>query len=75
MQLCMKTDPQGKVPVNRVVKTFASGRRDTKDVIKYLDDLELRNRTEKGKVSSDIIQGYFDVHRLVKIVIVLFSIL
>lgn len=51
MQLCMKTDPQGKVPVNRVVKTFASGKKDTKDVIKYLDDLELRNKTEKGKVS------------------------
>ncbi|XP_052119903.1 1-phosphatidylinositol 4,5-bisphosphate phosphodiesterase isoform X1 [Frankliniella occidentalis] len=49
MQLCMKTDPLGKVPVNRVVKTFASGRRDTRDVIKYLDDLELRNKTEKGK--------------------------
>ncbi|XP_034237944.1 1-phosphatidylinositol 4,5-bisphosphate phosphodiesterase-like isoform X1 [Thrips palmi] len=49
MQLCMKTDPQGKVPVNRVVKTFASGKKDTKDIIKYLDDLELRNKTEKGK--------------------------
>lgn len=49
MQLCMKTDIQGNVPVNRVVKTFASGKRDTKDVIKYLDDLELRNKTEKGK--------------------------